>query len=88
MIDIYIIGNKSLKNTIENSNINSDAFFHFVDDSKEKRRAYLLKNEWGAKLSPFIALYEDNVMKKGFYSEDDKDVINTLINYLNNESKN
>ena len=55
---------------------------------KEKRRAYLLKSEWGAKLSPFVALYEDNVMKKGFYSEDDKDVINTLINYLNNESKN
>lgn len=88
MIDIYIIGNKSLKDTIENSNINSDAFFHFVDDSKEKRRAYLIKSEWGARLSPFIALYEDNEMKKGFYSEDDKDVINTLINYLNDESKN
>ena len=44
-------------NTIENSNINSDAFFHFVDDSKEKRRAYGKKCYYAWKKIQSISLY-------------------------------
>ena len=50
---------------------------------KDKNKAYKLKNEWSAKKIPFVAIYEKDKMIKGFYSEADSDVIDSLIKYLN-----
>lgn len=48
MLDIYIIhNNPSIKDIISNSEINSDAFYHFLDEGslKEKSKAYKFKSE-------------------------------------------
>ena len=86
MIDVYIVHNDpKIKDRIMHAEINSDAFYHFIDEGilKDKNKAYKLKNEWSAKKTPFVAIYEKDKMIKGFYSEADSDVIDSLIKYLN-----
>jgi hypothetical protein len=86
MIDIYIVHNDpSIVDRVKKSNISTDAFFHFIDEGslKERKKAFKLKSQWAAKMVPFIAIYEKDTMKKGFYSEADKDVLSSLISYLN-----
>lgn len=90
MLDIYIIhNNPNIKDIICNSEINSDAFYHFLDEGslKEKSKAYKFKSEWCARQTPFIGIYKDGKMFKGFYSETGEDVIQSLIKYLNHEYK-
>lgn len=86
MIDVYIVHNDpTIKDRLMYSEINSDAFYHFIDEGtlKGKSQAFKLKNEWSARKTPFIAVYDGDKMVKGFYSEADNDVINSLIEYLN-----
>lgn len=61
----------------------------FIDEGtlKGKKKAYQLKSFWGTKLTPFAVIYEDGNAIEAFYSEN-KDVVKSLINYLNNESTN
>ena len=76
---------------VHNSPINlegipkTDAFFIFIDETtrKGKKEGYLLKSDWGAKLSPFILCMEGDKPVKAFYSEADDNIIQSLINYLN-----
>lgn len=89
MKDAYIIYNDSkIIDTIKHSDLNEECFFHFINNLKEKRKAYSIKEEWGARLAPFIALYEDGKMLKGFYTEADNNVIDSFIKYLNEKDKN
>lgn len=86
MIDIYIVHNNPIvEEEFKNLAISSQPFVHFIDEGtlKGKSSSYKLKSEWGARKIPFACIYEDGKMKKGFYTEADNDIINSLINYLN-----
>lgn len=54
----------------------------------ERKKAFGLKSEWGAKITPFAILIDDEKDKPliGFYSEDNgctfENIINTLSNYI------
>jgi hypothetical protein len=61
--------------------------FRFIDSGtyKGKKEAKRFKNQYSAKLEPFIVILDNNKPIKAFYTEAE-DVINSLIKYLNNES--
>lgn len=50
---------------------------------KERKKALQIKNVFGAKLSPFIGIYTNKKIIKGFYSEDDSCTIDNITKYLN-----
>lgn len=57
------------------------------ETKKGKKTAFSLKSHWGARLEPFaIVLTEDNRGIKAFYSEADKNVINSLKKFLNDQN--
>ena len=47
-----------------------------------KKQGYKIKSRWGAKLNPFIELYDNNEIIQVFYSEKNN-ACNQLISYLN-----
>lgn len=51
---------------------------------KERKKAFSIKNEWGALASPFAIIYNDDKPIKAFYSEINECTIDNIINYLNN----
>lgn len=56
------------------------------ETKKGKKTAFSLKSHWGARLEPFaIVLTDDEKAIKAFYSEADKNVIDSLNNFLKNE---
>lgn len=86
MLDVYITyDDEEVVNRIMKSEINQNCFFHFLDEGsyKTKKEAFKLKSHWAARKTPFVAIYDGTTMIRGFYSESDKDVVNSLINYLN-----
>lgn len=50
-----------------------------------KKNAWALKNEWGARETPFILLTVNGVPRQAFYSETKQDVVLNALNYLKNE---
>ena len=60
--------------------------------TKSKKTGFKVKNAFGARLNPFVGIFKDKSILKGFYSEDTKTfTIDNIINYLknlNNESTN
>lgn len=62
--------------------------FHLVDSTtrKGRREALKIKSHYAARLDPFAVILDENKPLKAFYSEAE-DVINSLIKYLDNESK-
>src|SRR5574344_915490 len=54
---------------------------------KEQKKAFSLKNSFGAKKVPFIVIYnQDNTVFKTFYQESG-DSIQDLYNYINGKKK-
>lgn len=84
MIDVYIVYNDPMfPEKIKSISVNNTPYLHFLDEQSkwDKKEAFQLKSEWGAKLSPFVIIYEEDIPKKAFYSEAD-DVLECLTNYL------
>lgn len=85
MTDVYIVHNDPLveKRVIESEYV-STPFIHFIDEGslKGKKEAFKLKGAWGARLTPFVAVFDGEEIIKAFYSEADNDVIGSLIKYL------
>jgi hypothetical protein len=85
--DVFIVYNND--NTIKRLGgtytFKVSPFFHFIDDRtrKGKKDAWKLKNIFGSKLTPFVAIYEGDKPIRAFYSETNKDIIKELIDYLN-----
>ena len=52
------------------------------DNYKEKRKSYMLKSSFSARLTPFAVLFEDQTIKKAFYSEAKECTIANITNYL------
>lgn len=91
MIEVYIVHNDpEVEERVRAADIKADPFIHFIDEGtkKGKSAAYKLKSAWGARLTPFAAVFNGDEIVKAFYTEADKDVIGTLINYLKNENTN
>lgn len=60
--------------------------FSFIDERtlKGKKQGFKTKGHFAARLSPFIGIYDDEGKAiKGFYSETGEDVVESLIQYLN-----
>lgn len=86
MIDVFIVHNDpSTEKRIKEANIKTSPFIHFIDEGtlKGKKEAFKLKGAWGARMTPFAAIFEGEKIIKAFYSEADEDVIKSLIDYLN-----
>ena len=62
-------------------------FFTYINESSRKGRkeAFALKGHWGARMTPFAICMDGEKPIKAFYSETEKDVIESLIKYLNGE---
>ena len=62
-------------------------FFTYINESsrKGKKEAYALKSHRGARMTPFAICMDGEKPIKAFYSETGKDVIESLIKYLNGE---
>lgn len=85
----FVYSNPSDADRILDANL-SGIFLELFDEGsyKEKKQAYKLKASCGARMTPFVAVYEGDELIKAFYSEADKDVLNSLINYLNEGTSN
>ena len=91
MKEVIIVHNDpSIEEYIRNADFDCPYFFKFIDEGslKGKKEAFKLKGAWGARMTPFVAIFEGEEIVKAFYSEADKDVIGTLINYLKHENTN
>lgn len=86
MIDVFIVHNdSSVEERVKKANVKSSPFIHFIDEGtlKGKKEAFKLKGAWGARMTPFVAVFKGEEIVKAFYSEADNDVIKSLIDYLN-----
>lgn len=86
MIDVFIVHNDpSVEKRVKEANIKSSPFIHFIDEGtlEGKKKAFKLKGAWGARMTPFVAVFKGEEIIKAFYSEADNDVIKSLIDYLN-----
>jgi hypothetical protein len=84
-MDIFIVYNDESTIKRIDGTFKVSPFFHFIDDQTRygKKEAWKLKGSFGARLTPFVAIFENDKPIKAFYSETGEDVIKSLINYLN-----
>jgi hypothetical protein len=65
---------------------------HDMAYTKSRKTGFKVKGAFSARLNPFVGIFKDKSVLKGFYSEDTKTfTIDNIINYLknlNNESTN
>lgn len=60
-----------------------EATFQDSKYSDTRRKAYQIRNKFGAIIDPFIGIKIDGEYKKGFYSEANQCNINDIKTYLN-----
>jgi hypothetical protein len=53
---------------------------------EDKKKAWALKSEYGARENPFVLIHKDGQFDKVIYHEATEKVIDELINYFNNVS--
>lgn len=85
----FVYDNLADKNKILNADL-SNVFLELIDEGsfKEKKIAFKLKASCGARLTPFIAVYEKDELIKAFYTEADDNIIKSLIAYLHERTSN
>lgn len=83
--DIFVVYNDDSQiERIKEAQSKESIYFHFIDSRTRhgKSAAWKIKNEFGARLDPFIAIYNGDKPIKAFYTEADTDIVESLINYL------
>lgn len=88
MKDLYFTYNKQEDyNRLLKIKSIEDYFLHTIDSGtlKGKKEAYKIKSEWGAKLDPFIIIYDNGRPTKAFYSECSEDAITQFITESENK---
>lgn len=80
---IIVINDDSQKDRIAKSKINCNPFWNFIDERIDRDKAIKFKRQYGTRMTPFAIAYENLKPLKGFYGESKKDVIESLINFLN-----
>lgn len=85
-MEIYICYDSDIKE-IKESDFPSFSF-SFIDERtfKGKKQGRKIRGHFAAHKLPFIGIYQDGKAVKGLYSEADKDVINSLIEYLHRKN--
>lgn len=90
--DVYLVYNdeEQIRKIGGTYTLKVSPFFTYINESSQKGRkeAFALKSYWGARLAPFAIVYDGEKAVKAFYSETDKDVIGSLIKYLNEQQDN
>lgn len=89
--DVYVVSDDVNVASYFNESFPGNPFFHFYDigSKRDRSAAFKLKGSFGAKENPFAVVFDKDKPIKAFYTEADKNVIQSLINYLrNNESTN
>ena len=82
---VVVYDNIKDKELLDKINLGVPFFIDYINANtvKGKKESYKIKSHWGAKLNPFIELYDDeNKIIKVFYSEK-QNAVNQLISYLN-----
>lgn len=82
---VVVYDNIKDKELLDKINLGVPFFIDYINVNtvKGKKESYKVKSHWGAKLNPFIELYDDeNKIIKVFYSEK-QNAVNQLISYLN-----
>lgn len=82
---IVVYDNIRDKELLDNVNLEVPFFVEYINLNTKsgKKQGFLIKSNWGAKLNPFIELYDDdNKIIQVFYSEKGN-ACNQLISYLN-----
>lgn len=82
---VVVYDNIKDKELLDKINLGVPFFIDYINVNtvKGKKESYKIKSHWGAKLNPFIELYDDeNKIIKVFYSEK-QNAVNQLISYLN-----
>lgn len=86
---VYIVYNNDNQIKPIEDAFKASSIFVFIDEqtTKGKKKGFKLKGSWGARLTPFAVVYNDEDKPvKAFYSEADNDIIKSLITYLNEQS--
>jgi hypothetical protein len=83
--DVYVTYSnpKDLKDLLAFEGININTYN--INSHISRKDALSLKSYWGAKLDPFAIAFNGDKAIKAFYSEADKNVINSLNNFLKDE---
>lgn len=81
---IVVYDNIKDKELLDNVNLEVPFFVDYINANTKsgKKQSYQIKSHWGAKLNPFIELYDNNEIIQVFYSEKGN-ACNQLISYLN-----
>lgn len=81
---IVVYDNIKDKELLDNVNLEVPFFVEYINANTKsgKKQSYQIKSHWGAKLNPFIELYDNNEIIQVFYSEKGN-ACNQLISYLN-----
>lgn len=81
---IVVYDNIKDKELLDNVNLKVPFFVEYINANTKsgKKQSYQIKSHWGAKLNPFIELYDNNEIIQVFYSEKGN-ACNQLISYLN-----
>lgn len=86
MIDITIVScNPKDQERIMNANLKIEPYITFIDEIKEKKKAWEFKNQYAARLSPFIVVNREFKDYTTLYREVYPDPIGELIDLLNSE---
>jgi hypothetical protein len=83
---LYLTYNNNCQQLLEqlqNKLNNIEIIAYNEDVKKERKKAFGLKGNYGAKESPFSVLYNENKPIKAFYTEVKECTLDNIINYLN-----
>ena len=78
-----VINDDSHKDRIAKSVINTNPFFNFIDERINPDEAKKFRRQYGTRMVPFAVVYDGLKPIKGCYGESKKDVIESLIEFLN-----
>lgn len=90
---IKLVYNSLLTNELNPSSLTKELegfpiSFEFYDENifSDKRKARQIKSSFGARLVPFVAVYENKRGIKGFYSEVNECNIDNIVNYVKDKT--
>lgn len=89
IIDVTItLDNDQDLKYIMNSETKTIPYLTIYDERyiEDKKKAWAIKNEYGAKENPFILITKDGKFVRAIWKEATVDPIKELINFLNDES--
>lgn len=85
MIELVLVSSnlEDEKKVLETSKVDK-FYFNFIDSGSayNKKRAYTIKTDWGAKKEPFCLVMDKDKVLRCFYSEDNIEVIDEALEFI------